>query len=76
MKAMGFRNGRVACLLLAESLIVCGIGTAVGFAASTILFAKAQVTMFGLSMPWGVLVEGMAPACAVACLTTTLPAWR
>lgn len=76
MKAMGFRNGRIAGLLLSESLIVCGIGTAIGFAASTILFSKAQVMMLGLSMPWTVLLEGLGLACGVACLTTALPAWR
>lgn len=76
MKAMGFRNGRIAGLMLVESLIVCGIGTAIGFAASTILFAKAQVMMLGLALPSIVLREGLGLACVVACLTTAVPAWR
>jgi putative ABC transport system permease protein len=76
MKAIGFRNVPVVCLLFAESVMVCAIGTAIGFAASSVLFAKAQVMMLGLAMPWTVLVEGLGLACAVACLTTALPAWH
>lgn len=76
MKAMGFGNRCVAGLLVTESLVVCVTGASLGFAASTIVFAKAQVRFLGLSMPWIVLLEGLGLACAVACLTTVVPAWR
>lgn len=75
MKAMGFRSLPIAGLLLCESLVICAIGTAIGFAASSVLFAKAQVMMLGLSLPWTVPIEGMGLAFAVACLTSALPAW-
>ena len=73
---VGFSNQTLFLLVLAEALIVCLAGAAFGLLLATIVFPYAARFVPGLSMPWIVVVIGLAAAVLVAVISAALPALR
>jgi putative ABC transport system permease protein len=76
MKTLGFSDRTVLLLILSEALVVCLSAGAVGLMLATAAFPAAARLVPGLSMPWGVVVVGLAFAVAVAFISAALPAAR
>jgi putative ABC transport system permease protein len=76
MKTLGFSDRTVLVLILSEALVVCLSAAAVGLMLATAAFPAASRFVPGLSMPWVVIVVGLAFAVAVAFISAALPAAR
>lgn len=76
LKTVGFTNGTVFVLVLVEALVVCIAAAAFGLALATLVFPFAARVVQGLSMPWEVVVIGLACAALVALISAALPATR
>jgi putative ABC transport system permease protein len=74
LKTVGFTNGAVFALTLAESAIVCVMAGAVGLALATLVFPYASNIVHGISMPWIIIVLGLFAALAVALVSAAVPA--
>jgi putative ABC transport system permease protein len=75
MKTIGFSSTRITAVLIGESLVICAAATVIGFLSATVIFAKAQVIMLGLSMPPIVIAQGAGLATVIALVVTAIPAW-
>lgn len=80
LKAVGFRSSVAFRLLLAESLLVCGLGGGIGlllFLASSVPMATALGSMFpGYHVSSGAILLGAGLALGVGLLAGIVPAWQ
>jgi putative ABC transport system permease protein len=74
LKTVGFTNGAVFALTLAESAVVCVAAGAVGLAVATRAFPYASRFFQGVSMPWIIVIVGLLAALAVALISAAIPA--
>jgi putative ABC transport system permease protein len=76
MKTLGFSDGTVLAIVLAETVIFCLFSAALGLGVAALLFPVAK-TMVGFSMsPGPVMALGLLGALALALLTGLPPAFR
>lgn len=80
MKTLGFGDGRLMAMVLAESLTVALIGGVIGLLLGTFLVQGAAVALSqffpGLAMSSATLGWGLAFALALGLITGAWPAWR
>jgi putative ABC transport system permease protein len=74
LKTVGFTDGGVFALVLIEALVVCVAAAALGLAMATQVFPFAARIVHGLSMPWVIVVVGLACAVLVALISAAVPA--
>jgi putative ABC transport system permease protein len=74
LKTVGFTNAVVFGLTLAESVVVCVAAGGVGLAVATRAFPFASRFFHGVSMPWIIILAGLAAALAVALISAAIPA--
>jgi putative ABC transport system permease protein len=74
LKTIGFTNGAVFALMLAESVMVCVMAGIVGLAVATLAFPYASKFVHGISMPWIIVILGFVSALAVALVSAAIPA--
>jgi len=74
LKTVGFTDGAVFALTLAESALVCVTGGGAGLAVASLAFPYASRFVHGLSMPWIIVMMGLLAALAVALVSAALPA--
>ena len=74
LKTVGFTDRAVFALTLAESAVVCVAAGGAGLAVATLAFPYASKFIHGLSMPWIIVVLGLACALAVALVSAAVPA--
>jgi putative ABC transport system permease protein len=74
LKTLGFRDGTVFVLLLAEAIVVFITAAACGLALALLVFPFASKIVPGLSMPMIVIVIGLAAAVLVAAISAAVPA--
>ena len=72
LKALGFSDGSVIALILAESLVLCAVAAAAGLGVATLLFPAISAVIGVASLPVFVIVTGLGLA-AVLALVTGLP---
>ena len=76
LKTVGFTDGAVLWLVLAESLLLCVLAAVLGLAAAAALFPALKETIGVVTLPPVVIVEGVVIAVLLALATGLLPAWR
>ena len=76
LKTFGFADRRVMGLILAEALMSCILGAAIGLAIAALLLPHARQWVGLTHIPAVVVVEGFAAAVVVALLSGAIPAWR
>jgi putative ABC transport system permease protein len=79
LKAVGFTNGRVLLLVLAESLFLSGAGGVAGLGLAWMLIAKGDPTHGTLPLfylPADDLVAGVFYIAALGLITGIMPAWQ
>jgi putative ABC transport system permease protein len=74
LKTVGFTDGAVFMLTLAESALVCVAAGGVGLAVASLAFPYASRFVHGLSMPLIIIIVGVFSALAVALISAALPA--
>ena len=74
LKTVGFTNGAVFALTLAESAVVCVAAGSAGLAVATLAFPFASRFVHGISMPWIIIMAGLAAALLVALISAAVPA--
>lgn len=74
LKTVGFTNGAVFVLTLAESALVCVVAGAAGLLLATLAFPFASRFVHGISMPWIIIALGLGSALAVALVSAAVPA--
>lgn len=74
LKTVGFTDGAVFALTLAESALVCVAAGGVGLAVASLAFPYASRFVQGLSMPLIIIIVGLISALAVALISAALPA--
>jgi len=74
LKTVGFTDGAVFALTLAESALVCVAAGGVGLAVASLAFPYASKFVHGLSMPLIIIVVGLVSALAVALISAAIPA--
>jgi putative ABC transport system permease protein len=76
LKTVGFADGRVMALILAEALVSCVLGAAIGLGIAALLLPRARA-FIGLGyLPGIVVAAGFACAAILALLCGAIPAWR
>jgi putative ABC transport system permease protein len=76
LKTFGFADRRVMGLILAEALLSCILGAAIGLAIAALLLPRAK-QLIGLGyLPGTVIVEGFVSAIILALISGAIPAWR
>jgi putative ABC transport system permease protein len=76
LKTVGFEDRRVMALILAEALLSCLMGAAIGLAIAAFLLPRAR-QLIGLGyLPGVVVVAGFACAILLAIVSGAIPAWR
>jgi putative ABC transport system permease protein len=78
LKTYGFGNTAVMSLVLAESVILCGVAAALGIGIAAVISPPIyrQVGAGGLSLPLPVVAAGLGLAIAFAIVSALLPALR
>jgi putative ABC transport system permease protein len=74
LKTVGFTNGAVFALTLAESALVCVTAGGAGLALASLVFPYASRFVHGLAMPSIIVILGLLSALAVALISAALPA--
>jgi len=74
LKTVGFTDGAVFALTLAESAVVCVAAGAVGLALAALVLPYGSKFVHGLAMPWVIIALGLASALAVALVSAAVPA--
>ena len=74
LKTLGFTDRVVFALTLAESAVLCVTAGGVGLAIATLAFPYASKFVHGLSMPWTIVIAGLASALIVALISAAVPA--
>lgn len=76
LKSVGFSDRKVMALILAEALISCLLGAAIGLGIAALLLPRAR-QLIGLGyLPGIVIVAGFGCAFILALLSGAIPAWR
>jgi putative ABC transport system permease protein len=77
LKALGFTDGLILLLVLAESTLMCVVAASVGLIAAAAVFpATAALGIAGTALPARVLVAGAMLAVGLALISGLPPAWR
>jgi len=79
LKTLGFSDARIVLLVLAESLLLCGLAALAGLAVAKIVIPLVKDDIPGadiVQMPWIALFTGLAMAALVAFASTLVPALR
>jgi putative ABC transport system permease protein len=76
LKTLGFSDGRVLGLVLAESLLLCLVAAALGLALASAVFPAMQAFIGETRLPPEVLVLGAIVAALLALVTGLPPALR
>ena len=77
LKTVGFTDGMVTTLVLAESLLLCVIAAFLGLGLAALLFPAIRAFVPGdVSLPLGVLGTGAVAAILLALISGGPPAWR
>jgi putative ABC transport system permease protein len=76
LKTLGFSDGGVLTLVLAESVLLCVIAASIGLAGSAALFPAVKPFIGVASLPPVVIGLGLGVAVLLAFVTGLLPAWR
>lgn len=79
LKTVGFTNGAVVAMLVAEATLLCLVSATLGLALARLLYwiaSKVNVIGGKLDIPASVLAVGVALALLLALLSALLPAWR
>jgi putative ABC transport system permease protein len=76
LKTLGFSNGGVLALVLAESLLLCLIAAAVGLAFAALIFPMAKGVIGVVSLPMIVIFAGLGIAVLLALISGLPPALR
>jgi putative ABC transport system permease protein len=76
LKTVGFTNGAVFALTLAEAIVMCVTAAASGLALASLAFPYAShlMNVQGMSMPWIIVALGLLSALAVALISAATPA--
>jgi putative ABC transport system permease protein len=74
LKTVGFTDGTVFALTLAESALICVAAGGVGLAVASLAFPYASKFVHGLAMPWSIIIVGLFSALAVALISAAIPA--
>ena len=74
LKTVGFTDGGVFALTLAESALICVTAGGVGLAVASLAFPYASKFIHGLSMPLMIVVLGLVSALGVALVSAAIPA--
>ncbi len=76
LKTVGFADSHVMALILAEALVSCVLGAAIGLAIAALLLPRAR-QLIGLGyLPGAVIAAGFASAIFLALVSGAIPAWR
>jgi putative ABC transport system permease protein len=76
MKTLGFSDGGVLAMVLAEALLLCLIAAAVGMGLSSLVFPAIQAQFAFVKLSGDVVVLGFAIAVLLALISGLPPAWR
>jgi putative ABC transport system permease protein len=76
LKTVGFADRRVMALILAEALVCCLLGAAIGLSIAALLLPRARQLIGVGYMPWIVIAVGFACAVGLALVSGAIPAWR
>jgi putative ABC transport system permease protein len=79
LKTVGFTDGAVVALLVAEATLLCLVSAALGLGLARLLYWSAhRLNLMGgkLDIPASVLAAGAALAVFLALISAMLPAWR
>jgi putative ABC transport system permease protein len=74
LKTVGFTNGTIFALTLAESALVCVVAGGAGLAVAIVAFPYASKFVRGVSMPGIIIVTGLLSALVVALVSAAVPA--
>jgi putative ABC transport system permease protein len=78
LKAIGFQSGTVLGLMLGESVLIAGLGGLLGVAAGRGMYALvhqlAPMVIATSSMPWTVILGGLALAAGIGLASGIVPA--
>jgi putative ABC transport system permease protein len=76
LKTVGFADGLVMTLIVAEAVVFCLFAAAIGLGAASLLLPTARQSIGVVSMPAVVIVEGAGFAMLLALIGSAVPAWR
>ncbi len=76
LKTLGFSDGKVTALVLAESVLLCAMAAALGLLAARGIFPALKGTIGVATLPNSVLLAGAVVALLLALATGLPPAWR
>jgi putative ABC transport system permease protein len=77
LKTLGFTDGAVTALVLAESLLLCIFAALLGLALAALIFPAARTILGGeIVLPPSVLGLGVGAAILLALVSGLPPAWR
>jgi putative ABC transport system permease protein len=77
LKTVGFTDGAVTTLVIAESVLLCLFAAAIGLALASMLFPAVGMFIGGkVALPAGVFVAGAGAAVLLALASGLPPAWR
>lgn len=79
LKTLGFRDGTLSAMVLAESVLIAVVGGALGLALARLAFARPTPleTFFpGFGVTGGTLALGLGLAIALGLVSGALPAWQ
>jgi putative ABC transport system permease protein len=77
LKALGFADGLILLLVLAESTLMCVVAASIGLIVAACIFpATAALGIAGTTLPARVLITGSALAVGLALISGLPPAWR
>ena len=77
LKAIGFSDGMVTALVLAESMLLCVVAALLGLAVAAAIFPlTAALGISGGALPPRVVASGVAIALALALTSGLPPAWH
>lgn len=76
LKTLGFSDGRVTLMVVAEAVLLCAIAAAIGLVLAWLLFPIAKRYVSVGNFPLVVLLQGIACAALVGIASAAYPAWR
>jgi putative ABC transport system permease protein len=77
LKTVGFDDRRVMMLILAEALVSCALGAAIGLTLAALLLPRARGFIGNIAhLPGVVVIAGAVCAILLALVSGAIPAWR
>lgn len=76
LKTVGFSDGTLLCLVLAQSALLCGLGAALGLGSAALAFPVAHAFIGGATLSPVVALAGAVAAALLAVASGLPPAWR